>query len=396
MNWIIAQNTCIIATDMSSQTAHTIDLVLPLTQEFGRRVLRGVSEWVRARPGYRLHGWTSPEAYRDAPISDKGSLGVIAMIADPAHVDWYARGVASVINCSNRADPGVIPFAQVINDDPAIGALAADHLLSRGFRRFAFVGYGNHRYSQLRGEAFAKKVSASGCDCAVLCESNWRGHRGSIKRYIDAIDQPVAILCANDRLARGVMEACELAGKRLPDQVAILGVDNDQMQCELASLPLSSVEIAAEKIGHRAAQRLVDIAAGRDGVEAPVLIEPTGVIIRKSTDLFSIPDPMVAEALRFVQQHIAEPIGVENLLEVVPLSRRMLERRFRKALGRSVGDEIRLQRITRAKDLLTSSDLSLGEIARFSGFGEPYYLSRVFKQQTGQTPRDFRKRHQLR
>jgi LacI family transcriptional regulator len=377
---------------MSSLHTRRIDVLVPMDLTIGRSVLMGASAWARQNPAYRvLAVGTAPGA--QPPV---GSIGAVVMAGDAEVEVRLARWQIPLVNTSSRLTPAHWRVPRVINHDRAIGRLAAEHLLERGFRNFLFLGYPDHYYAQLRLGGFRDRLGEAGLTCD---QASPPGSVEGVRRVIEVLKArsgPLAAFATNDHAAKQTVLACVEAGLDVPGDVAVLGVDNDQIECEQAMCPLSSIQIAAEKIGYLAAQRVADIAAGTSQSSEPVLVDPIGVVVRQSTDVVAVGDPLVARAIRFIRNHASEPIGVENVLEEIPLSRRMLERRFRAAVGRTVVDEIRRHRISRAKELITSSDLSLSEIARVAGFGEPYYFSRVFRQQTGETPRAFRRRHQLR
>jgi LacI family transcriptional regulator len=188
-----------------------------------------------------------------------------------------------------------------------------------------------------------------------------------------------------------VVEACRLAGLRVPDEVAVVGVDNDDLFCGLARPSLSSIIVPAERIGFEAAAVLERLLAGAKAPRNPRLIPPAGVVTRQSSDVLAGGDPDVTAAVRFIRDHGHRPISVEDVLRAVPVSRRSLERRFRALLGRGLGEEIRRAHLQRAKDLLAATALSVTEVAGQAGFAGVHYLSRVFRQETGLTPTAYRR-----
>jgi LacI family transcriptional regulator len=278
---------------------------------------------------------------------------------------------------------------------------AAGHLLERGFRNFAFCGFTGERWSAGRREGCLEALTGAGCRCAVH-ESYWRGplargwdrEQDRIARWVSRLDRPLGIVACNDLRGHHVLDACTRAGLAVPEEVAVIGVDDEELLCEMCDPPLSSVVPGAERIGHEAAALLDRLMAGTEGravMELERRIEPLGVTTRQSTDILAIPDADVAAALRLIRQRACEGLRVADVLRLVPLSRSLLERRFRKFLGRSPQAEIRLVQVKRIKQLLAETDLPLAEIAGLSGFEHVEYLSVVFKRLTGQSPGAYRR-----
>ena len=215
---------------------------------------------------------------------------------------------------------------------------------------------------------------------------------------------------SNDRAAVVVLDMCRTAGIKVPDAVAVLGVDNDDLVQSLAYPPLSTINTARERIGFEAARALEQLmrhettfamtpkttpkttskTTPKTTQSTPLLIAPTGVITRRSTDLFAVDDVGVVDALRFIHAHAGRTITINDVLREVPFSRRQLERRFRESLGRSILDEITRCRMDRAKQLLTDTELTLPQIALASGFASVSYFAVVFKRQAGITPGAYR------
>jgi LacI family transcriptional regulator len=196
-------------------------------------------------------------------------------------------------------------------------------------------------------------------------------------------------MACNDIRAWQVLRACRELGRSVPEEIAVLGADNDEAWCLLAHPPLSSVAIAAEQIGYMAGAKLARRLAGRR-VRRLTAVPPLRIVSRRSSDTLAIGDPTVVEAVRFIREHTDRPIGIGNVVEAVAVSRRALERAFRKALGRSPATEIRQAHLRRAKDLLASTELNIEEVARLSGFSGSKHLATIFRQDTGMTATRYR------
>lgn len=214
----------------------------------------------------------------------------------------------------------------------------------------------------------------------------------AVARWVRGLPRPVGIFATNDIWGVQLAEVCLRADLRVPEDVAILGVDDDDLLCEFARPALSSIAVPAQRIGYEAAREVDRLLRGVQARSRPLLFPPLGVIARRSTDILAIEDGEVAASLRFIRQHAYQPIRVTDLLRVVPTSRRSLERRFRKVLGRSILDEIRRVHVERASQLLAQTDLTLNSIAERSGFTDAKRFSTVFRQMVGMTPSAYRRR----
>ncbi|HEY7424031.1 MAG TPA: substrate-binding domain-containing protein, partial [Gemmataceae bacterium] len=285
-------------------------------------------------------------------------------------------------------------------DDVAVGRLAAAHLLDRGFTHFGFVGQPNHAYSTQREQGFREIVEQAGH--RVVCYHDhhallfapmgrlWALDR-DVQHWVRALPKPVGLFAPNDIWGVQLAEVCRQLDLRVPEDVALLGVDNDDLLCNLARPALSSIALPAERLGHEAAALLDRLLARERPPEQPLLLPPRGVVIRRSSDALALHDPDVAAAVRFIREHSHLLLSVSDVLAEVPVSRRSLERRFRLALRRGVWAEIRRVHLERARELLTSTDMPLAEVAQQSGFSGGVQLSVVFRQETGLTPSAYRR-----
>ena len=288
-------------------------------------------------------------------------------------------------------------------DHRAIGQLGADHLLEQGFQRLAFCGYPPTRmtrWSSERGRAFAARVRERGLSCSLFTgwsatDRRWSELQGRLAAWLKSLEKPVGVMAANDARARHVLEACRLIGARVPEDVAVLGVDNDEVVCELTSPPLSSIEQSARSVGFQAAALLDRLMAGKRSQTIPHLIAPEGVVVRRSTNVVAVNDAEVAAALVFIREHACEAIRVTDVVASVQVSRSTLEARFRMAMGRTIHSEIQRVQIEQARRLIVSTDLPLKQIAATVGFVHVHYMSTVFRRHTGRTPAEYRKHARL-
>ena len=284
------------------------------------------------------------------------------------------------------------------NDD-TVGRLGAEHLLERGFRNFAFVEY-PFKWSTDRRVGFEAAVRAGGFGCSVHRldypapglggPELWERQQQALVQWIGSLPKPVGVMTSTDLMGQQFLEACQRAGVVVPEQVAVVGADNDELICSLCSPPLSSVIINDAQRGYEAAAVLDDLMAGRAAPKDTVYIEPAGVVSRASSDILAIDDEHLAAALRFVRDHACDGISVDDVVRAVPLSRTVLERRFRKMVGRTVNDEIVRVRLNRAVELIASTELELKAVAQKAGFGSTSYMGAVFREKLGRTPGSYR------
>jgi len=287
--------------------------------------------------------------------------------------------------------------SEICPNSQAAARVAAEHLLDLGLRQFAFVGaFDDPPWSTRREEGFTQRLAAAQCGCHVYplpCakrDRQWGREQAIMARWIAELPKPIGLLACDDDRGRQVLEACRAAAVHVPDDVAVIGIDNDEMLCDLADPPLSSVALDTEQAGYEAAALLDGLMSGRITSARRILAEPMYVVARRSTDVLVLDDREVAAALRFIHDNAGRPIGVRDVVRQGPMSRRALELRFRAAMGRSIHEEIQRTRLERARRLLRETDLPINALAASCGFAGPGYLTRVFVQKFGQAPSAYR------
>ena len=224
----------------------------------------------------------------------------------------------------------------------------------------------------------------------------WQKSTQKTQRWLRQLVKPVAILCCEDAPARYLADVCSQIGLRVPEDVALLGVGNDDLDCTLTQPTLSSIAVPTERIGFEAAALLDRLMAGEADTPGPLLLPPLHVITRHSTDLTAVDDEAVQAALRHIRQHSHEDLSVDQVARAIAVGRRLLERRFRSVLGRSVLEEINRVRVERAKDLLANTHLPIATVAQRSGFATTRRLDVVFARHAGLCPRAYRHQSQPR
>ncbi len=352
----------------------------------------------------RSHRWAmdvfTPQPDQLRALSHFDPAGVIGAL-DSAELIAWARGLeVPVVNISEIYEHSAVPRVGV--NDTAVGELAASHFIEMGFKNVTFVGAMHHLGSHLREAGFRKRLEPivdrvqtfslnSPAGFAVATASPPR----ELSTWLAQLPTPCAIFAYDDRCGRLIALACRALGIAMPQKIAILGCNDDEIICRLNTPPLSSVSLPLERVGYEAAIMLDRLMDGETAPKEPMLLPISSVASRQSTKTTPIPDSDVAAALRFIAAHEGEWIGVPEVLLAVPINRRSLERKFRQFIGRSPLEEIRRVRLEKAKQLLATTDLPMPMVASQSGFSEAKQLSLVFHDTVGVTPTTYRRQFRV-
>ena len=379
-----------------------VALILNINKPYGRKVVAGIARFMRTRENWRLY--VEDETLAKIPdLRLWRGQGIIADLDDP-HVLEAVDGIKiPLVNIGGGVlDPdweNDAPY--VTSDNPAVAEMAADYLLNQGFTNFGYCGIRRTLFNpwvRIRGTVFSEAVRRHGFACSEFYgrhtnARHWESVQRELCQWLAALPRPVAIFACNDGRARHVIEACRRLKLRIPKDVAILGVDNDELMCDVANPALSSIALGTDQIGFEAARLLDDLMFGRriSKRRRERKIEPVAIVPRESSNLVAIADPDVARAVELIRARIGSGIQVLEVAQAVDLSRSTLDNRFKRILGRTVHDEIERVRLKRTEELLTSTDDTLEQIAQKTGFRSVQYLATVFRQSTGQTPGEYRR-----
>ena len=328
-------------------------------------------------------------------LKDWRGDGILTRTNSQAMADAIrATGVPAVEMRATRLDNS-FPFIGV--DNRALGNMVAEHLMECGFRNLAIYGMATEDYFQQRCENFVESARLAGCSCSVYNSAgdrekpaNWEKQQSDVARWIGELPKPVGIMACTDQLGFWLLDACKRARVAVPEEVAVVGVENDESLCLMSTPPLSSVRFDGELIGYEAAAILQGLMDGRPAPLEPTYVKPLGVVTRLSSDVVALADRDLADAVRFIREHACQGIAVEDVFSSVAVSRSWLERQMRDVLGRSPKAEIRRVQFNRVKELLCETGLSLAAIAVKSGFKHPQYMAEAFKREFGCTPGEFR------
>ncbi|TWU63278.1 xylose operon transcription regulator XylR [Crateriforma conspicua] len=379
-----------------------VALLIETARGYGRQMLRGIVKYAR------LHGpwgfYVTPGDFEQAvpKMRQWGGTGIIARIATPRIADAIFESKLPTIALDLteeqlRPDHPLSQLSEVASDSASAARMAATHLMQRGFRQFAFVGIADRVWSDRRETAFVQAIKAAGFDVTVYqsprqaAARRWEREHPRLIRWLEGLPKPIGVMTCNDDRGREVLEACQSAGIRVPEELAVVGVDNDELICELADPPLSSVALNAEGVGYRAAQLLDRMMRRRWRKPRRLVAEPLHVVTRRSSDIISLDDAEVAMALRYIHDHAIDPIQVENVVRHVDLSRRNLEIRFQDSVGRTMHQELQRVRLERAKQFLTETNIAIPEVAEAVGYRTASYFIQVFRASCGMTPAQYRR-----
>lgn len=371
-----------------------VALLIETSNAYARGLLRGIVSYVREHRSWSLY--LSEHNRGDQPpgwLADWDGHGIIARVENASIASALRRVSLPIVDVSAARLLPALPWFET--DDGAIANLAADHLLERGFKHFAFAGDSRFNWSKWRCEHFQNCVRAAGRVCAVYdqpahIQFDDEKQVDDLARWILALPKPVGIMACYDFRGRQALDACRRIGVAVPDEVAVIGVDNDELLCDLSDPPLSSVIPNTQRTGYEAAALLDRMLTGKTIRGETHLIPPLGIATRQSTDVLVIEDRNVARAVNFIRNHACDGIKVKDVLRAVPQSRTLLESRFKRLLGRTPHEEILRVRLARVKQLLIETDLSLEQIAERAAFTHVEYLSVAFRREIGMPPSQFR------
>lgn len=371
-----------------------VALIMNVNKPYDRKIIGGIARYVHSIGQWSLYVEEDPLSKIPDLNQWKGD-GIIADLDDERVVKAVGGASVPIVGVGGAAQREGDDMPYVTTNNEAVARLAAEHLLERGFRSFAYCGVPRTAFNlwdEEREQVFARLVGEQGFECSVFrgrhtTPRHWESLQQELMKWLGDLPRPVGLMACNDNRAHHVLEACRRVGLRVPEEVAILGVDNDELMCELAIPPLSSVIQGTDQMGYEAAALLDRMMQGKSIKANPrVVIDPVGIATRQSTDILAVSDPVVVESLRFIREHVGEPLQVSDVASHMHLSRSTLDTRFRETLHRTVSSEIQRLRLSRAQDLLRSTRMPLKQIATVSGYSTVQYMTAVFRRRLGQTP----------
>lgn len=365
-----------------------IALLVETSLGSGREILRGIARYARQVGDWQLF-------HRAGGLSDSMTDwmenwegdGVIARVQNQTTLDRLSTLGLPVIDvlgvCEN-------PFPLVHVDDEAIARRVADHFRLRDFVHFAFYGIEGENWSERRARFFREACLGARSFHSLETPRRGRGAHSDgfrdLQQWLRDLPKPVGIMVCSDQRGLELLEACLSMDLSVPEEVAVIGVDNDTALCEISEPPLSSVRGGHFTVGFEAARALDALLEGQTLPPGPFLVPPKEIVERDSSNIRAISDPVVAKGIRFIREHLAEPITNESISRASGLSRTLFQKRFREVSGQSIREFILARRLERALMLITTTDIPLGVVAALCGFRHQEYLGQVVKRSTGTTP----------
>lgn len=373
-----------------------VALIVETSLGSGRDILRGIAQYVREHGSWSIYH--EPRSLEEAVprwLERWQGDGIIARVQNrPIAAAVLATGLPVVDVLGLVPDAG-LPLVHV--NDAAIARLAAEHFLERGFRHFGFCTITGAPWSHARCRVFTQIVTDLGHTCSVcelppdtLHHSTWDAQLDKLIKWVRSLPRPVGVMVCNDPRGQLVLEACRRAGAAVPEELAVVGVDNDEPLCEICDPPLSSVVPDHRRVGYEGAALLDLLMQGDAAARAPIYVPPLGIVARMSSDVLAVDDPHVAAALRYIREYARDGINVDDVVRNAAMSRSTLQRRFQNLLGRTLHDEILRVRLRLAQQLLEETDLPIEQVADKAGFTHRQYLGEVFKTQYGESPAAYR------
>jgi LacI family transcriptional regulator len=381
-----------------------VGLLVLSSLDYGRGLLRGIASYVQTHGPWTIFHRVGLAPERLSPQLRKWRpQGVIGQFRNRAILRQVERLGVPAVDLLGRYRSASIPRFQI--DHAAVTKIVADLFFELGYRHFAFCGFKGIHYSERRLRVFVDLVRARGCSTDVLLgilpgdasgpfdiESAAQFDVEAIGTWLRSLPKPLAVMAATDMRGVQVLVACRLAGLKVPEEVAVVGVGNDEVLCNLADPPLTSVALRGDQMGYQAAAMLDQMMRGRKPPVHESLIAPLGVIARKSTQLAAVADPQVNEVLCYLREHFKEGVSIAEAARRVGISSSTLRRRFNEAVRRSPRDELIRIQLQYVEELLRDTDLSLSRIAAMAGFNYPECMMKLFRRKTGVTPSQFRSR----
>lgn len=380
-------------------------LAIEFGTDFGRGLLRGIAKYIHFNRSWVIYGmpafYLNPEwriyGTNIRHLKQLDANGIITR--DRAKIEEIAAlGMAMIVADDMEPIPGM---PQIITDYRKVGEMGADYLLSCGFQHFAFCGLDHVYWSQKRKESFCNKIREVGYQVHIYKQPRkkinrrWENERLEIAGWLKSLPKPIGLLTCTDYRAQQVLEVCKSIDIQVPEEIAVLGTDNDELFCTLSDPPLSSISFSTEKAGYVAAELLDKLMHGEEMMSQTITILPIRIVTRQSTSILAVNDPNLIRAVRFIREHSKEQIQVSDVAEGIGVSRRSLERIFKKTLNHSIYTEIQKTRFNLIATMLTETDISISKIALLLGYASPENLSQAFRREKGMSPSAYRKRFMI-
>lgn len=380
----------------------TILLTLDKSRAASTKILHGIAAYSRHHGPWKIY--TTPPFYQQTDkhldllkIPYDSIDGIITHITDDSQIRKIcAANLPAVVVPMKRSVP---EFSNITENWTQTGKLAADYLLGLGLKHFAFYsGPDSFLWSIKRGKSFGSRIRKAGFKVhnyrlpVTKGVDAWDGEISYLIRWLKSLPKPVGIVAWNDERGQNIIDACIAANIRVPDEIAILGMDNDELVCDLCPVPLSSIVFNHERVGYEAAALLHQMIKQKI-IRNNIHLKPLYVAARKSTDIMQIEDEDIADAIKFIKDNAGRNLTVREVVNQLSISQRTIQKKFRKYRNRPLHDEIRFRRVERVCRMLEETNLSVSEIANTLDFSEVSDLNRCFRKMKGSTPLAYRKKY---
>ncbi|MGA9295039.1 MAG: DNA-binding transcriptional regulator [Ignavibacteriaceae bacterium] len=373
-----------------------IVLLVETSRAFGRGLIMGIARYSK------IYG---PWSFYKEPIDLKSSI--------PHLTGWKPDGIImrdslvtkellnlkipTILAIHDSSYPKNLPVIKT--DSQSIAKLASDHLIEKGLKNFAFFGFDNYDWLKERRFYFSRFNTEAGYYTHIyiprkkIKKDEWEREQQEVSDWVNALPKPVGVFACNDDHGQHILEVCKLINLKVPEDVAVIGVDNDPMICDISDPPLTSIALNVEAAGYEAAKLMDNMIDSQTLTGRQVIVSPSYIVQRQSTDILAVKDNNVSKAMQFIKKNAKNKISVEDVVKATNVNRRVLERRFKTAIHRSIYDEIQNIRVELIAKLLIETDLSISQITSYFNFTDAEHISRYFKRKKGMGLRGFRKCH---
>ncbi|MDR2755034.1 MAG: XylR family transcriptional regulator [Planctomycetaceae bacterium] len=386
-----------------SNTVPKVAILIETSREYGRGLLRGIAKYSQLYGPWQFH-LTPGDFEQIVPkMKEWRGTGIIARVMNDRTAQLVIRtGLPTVFldlpdSSAVRKIVRNISYVEMISDSVGAAKLVAEHFLEKQFRQFAYVGYQGQIWSHIREQTFMNYLKNKGFPVEIYrvplrhgLPLRWEKEEIFLAHWLKNLPKPIGLMACNDQRGREVLDACSFAKIVIPEEMTVVGVDNDELLCDLSYPPLSSVQFHTERGGFLAAQALDKMMKNQPQPLEKIIVIPSQVIERRSSNIVAVDDPMIAASLQYIHTQPLNTLTIHKLAEHLAISRRTLELKFRRVLGKTVLQEIHKVRLDRAKRLLQETEMSIPEIAEDVGFATGSYFIQIFKNELGVTPSKYR------
>jgi LacI family transcriptional regulator len=378
-----------------------VGVLVDTSRSYGRDIVRGIRRYVAEHGPWSLY-FESRDLRSSFPewLEKWPGDGILARTVDPLLLRQLKATKLPVIEMRTTVLKHPFPFVGM--DNRIVGQRVAAHFMDRGFRRFACYVDNSELFFQQRCQSYRDALKERGFECSVFetekagsKSQRWDQHQRRVAEWLTSLEKPCALFASNDQLGFWVLDAARRAGISVPEEIAVIGTENDKTLCDTAWPPLSSVQLRGQNVGYAAAQMLDEWMQKKAQPPAVTLFPPGDIIVRQSSDIVAVEDGRIARALQYIREKAIADIGVDDVARKVALSRSALERRMKALIGRSPGEEIIRIRFSHVERLLAQTDLTLDAIAERAGFKYPQYMAEAFHKRSGMTPGAYRRQNRV-